>query len=432
MPTKKKTLTDTAMDVFKNAQVLKESGPAAATLHPGSQKTGNPVDEPKTLGGPSVATEQPHTPGDGENAGAKMASDVAAKPTNKVNVTGKVDSQSVRATQQSIPGPGKDQTENNETKSIEEEMEFELSEELREFIDQMVAEGKSEQEIAEAIEENFEFIEEETIEEDKEPDGDADDKKMPKKVEESITIDMSEHVDALFEGEDLSEDFKKKAQTIFEAAVKQVVAEQLVTIQEAYAETLEEEVKQIKEELSEKVDDYLNFVTEEWVKENEISLESNLRTELTEDFIDSLKKVFQEHYIDIPDEKVNIVEELTQAVQNLQEKLDESIETNVNITKLLNESKKNEAIATLTEGLTDTQASKIRELAEGISFTDEEAFKNKVQILKESYFRVKINNDNVLDKVESNENSGMITESADKTINATVDLLRKQMPRKTV
>ena len=427
MPTKK-TLTEAATDVFKKTQTILESGPAAATLKPGSAKTGDPNDEPKTLGGPSVATEQPHTPGEGENAGAKMASDVPAKPANVVTAKAKADTQSVRHSQQSIPG-AKDQTENDKQKEIDEEMEFEISEELREFIDQMVAEGKTDAEIAEAIEENFEFVEEEVVAEEKEDkdNDDADDKKMEEST--TITVDMSEHVNALFEGEELSEEFKTKATTIFEAAVKQVVAEQLKAIQEAYAETLEEEVAQIEEELAGKVDDYLNFVTEEWVKENEIALDSNLRLEFAEDFISGLKTLFNEHYVDIPEDKVNVVEELTQAVSALEDKLNESIESNVNLTKQLNESRKNETIANLCEGLTATQASKIKELAEGVTFTDVESFTAKVQTLKESYFPVKINNTNVLDKVESNEaNNGMITESANKTISETVNLLRKQVP----
>lgn len=420
---KKRTLTEAALDAFEKGKTLKESGPAAATLHPNSQ----PSEPPQTLGGPAVSTDQPKAPGEGENAGAKMASTLPSKPKNRINGRESSDSQSVRQTQQSIPGgPDKDSSTNQETAEIADDDgdEFELSEELAAFIDNLVAEGKTEEEIAEAIEENFEFVEE-TIEEekkDKEPDNDKDD--MKEEVAENYSVDMSEHIDALFEGEDLSEDFKAKAKTIFEAAVKQVVENELKNLEEAYSETLVEEVEKIEANLSEKMDDYLNFIAEEWKTENEVALDSSLRVEWAENFIGGLKNLFEESYVDIPADKVDVVEELTSAVTELENKLNESLEENVNITKLLAESAKVLTIAELTKDLTETQAEKIKELAEGVAFTDPDTFKTKVQTLKENYFPNKITNDKVLDGVDSS-NSGLIQEDTSTEMGRVLSNLRK-------
>lgn len=235
-------------------------------------------------------------------------------------------------------------------------------------------------------------------------------KEMPYHAKEDYQIDMSEDVDALLAGENLSEEFKEKATTIFEAAVKSRLEEEIKVLEEAYAETLEEKVEEIMEQLTTEVDNYLNYVVEQWIEENEIAVESALRSELTEDFISGLRALFAEHYIDIPEDKVNVVEELSVTVEELEEKLNNEIERNVELTAALNESLKNEVISTVCEGLTTTQAEKLRSLAENVQFTEEEEFVEKISTLRENYFPTAVKTDEVLDRVESRDPK-MISES---------------------
>lgn len=265
---------------------------------------------------------------------------------------------------------------------VAEESDVELSEEMEEFIDQMIEEGASEEEIMAALEENFELVSEEE-EYDMEP-------------IEALEVDLDEAVDALFEGEELSEEFKEKAKTIFEAALNEKLKTEIAILEQAYAESLEEEVAQIQEALNENVDGYLNYVVEQWVTDNEVAIESGLRSELTEDFISGLKALFEEHYIDIPEDKVSVVEGLQEQVDELEAKLNEEIDRNVELNKVINESKAYEIVAEACEGLTDTQAAKLKSLAENVDFTDDASFTKKVATLKESYFSTEVKNDNVL------------------------------------
>ena len=241
---------------------------------------------------------------------------------------------------------------------------------------------------------------------------------------------MSEHVDALFQGEELSEEFKEKALTIFEAAVKAKVEEEIALMEQAFSETLEEEVEAIQEELSSNVDDYLNYVVEQWVIDNEVAIEAGLRTELTEDFISGLKTLFAEHYIDLPEDKVSVVEELGFKVEELEHKLNEEIELSVALSKQLNESKKYEVIASAVDGLTSTQAEKLKSLAEGVEFTDVDNFSVKVKTIRENYFPAgNIKRENVLDKAESShDGKGMIAEEIQGPMAHYVKVLGKKLP----
>jgi hypothetical protein len=231
----------------------------------------------------------------------------------------------------------------------------------------------------------------------------AADKAMVKKMlaKEKQKEKMKEDIDALLSGENLSEEFVTKASTIFEAAV---IARAEEVIAEAEAELMEQfeaAVEEIKEDLAAKVDDYLNYMVEEWVKDNEIAIESGLRAEITEEFIDGLRNLFAEHYIDIPADKVNVVEELTSKVEELESSLNEQINRGIELTKELNEQKKIEAIYTACEGLTQTQVEKLKSLAEGVEFTTDEEFTSKLDTLKESYFKaeVKVADTSALDEV---------------------------------
>jgi AcrR family transcriptional regulator len=241
---------------------------------------------------------------------------------------------------------------------------------------------------------------------------------------------MSEHVNALLAGEELSEEFRAKATAIFEAAVKQKVAEEIAVLEEAFAATLEEEVGRIEEELSTNVDDYLNYVVEQWTAENEVAIEASLRSELTEEFISGLRNLFVEHYIDIPEEAVSVVEEMGNKVAELEEKLNEEIERSVALSKMLNESKSNEILLNACDGLTDTQAEKLKSLAEGIEYADANEYAQKVSILKENYFSTSVKSDNVLDSAESStDGKGMISEELQGPMAAYVRSLGKTQLR---
>ena len=206
-------------------------------------------------------------------------------------------------------------------------------------------------------------------------------KKMIKKEK------MKEPLDALISGENLSEEFITKATTIFEAAVIARAEEVIAEAEEALTEQFEAAIEEIKEEMATKVDDYLNYMVEEWVKDNEIAIEKGLRAEIVEDFISGLKDLFEDHYIDIPEEKVDVVEELTAKVEELEEAYNEQIKSAVELKKELNEHKKFEAIYAACEGLTQTQVEKMKSLAESVEFTTEEEFTEKMETLKESYFK---------------------------------------------
>ena len=198
---------------------------------------------------------------------------------------------------------------------------------------------------------------------------------------------MKEDVDALFADDStISEEFKSKVSTIFEARVEDRVSQIEEEIETRYAGMLEEAVESVKADLTEKVDDYLSYVVEQWMEENQIAIESGLRAELTEDFIGGLRNLFAEHYIDVPAEKVDLVDELAGKVEELESKLNEEIERGVSYAKALVESRKNEIAREIGEGLTATQAEKIKTLAESVEFSTEDEYKSKLETLRENYF----------------------------------------------
>jgi hypothetical protein len=198
---------------------------------------------------------------------------------------------------------------------------------------------------------------------------------------------MKEDIDALFADDStISEDFKSKAATIFETRVLDRVSQIEEEIDAKYAGQLEEAVSSIQSDLTEKVDDYLNYVVEQWLADNEIAIESGLRAELTEEFIAGLRNLFAEHYIDVPTEKVDLVDELAGKVEELESKLNEEIERGISYAKALVESRKNEITREVCEGLTTTQIEKIKALAESVEFSTEEEYTNKIETIRENYF----------------------------------------------
>ena len=198
---------------------------------------------------------------------------------------------------------------------------------------------------------------------------------------------MKEDVAALFaDDETISEEFKSKVSTIFEARVNDRIAQLEEETEARYAGMLEEAVESIKQDLTEKVDDYLSYIVEQWMEENQIAIESGLRAEMTEDFIAGLRNLFAENYIDVPAEKVDLVEELAAKVEELEGKLNEEIDRGVSYAKALVESRKTELTREVCEGLTATQVEKIKSLAESVEFSTEDEYKEKLETIRENYF----------------------------------------------
>jgi hypothetical protein len=199
-------------------------------------------------------------------------------------------------------------------------------------------------------------------------------------------LDVKEDVDALMTGEDLSEEFKTKAATVFEAAIKSKLRLEIDRIHEEVSSEKETEQETFKEELTEKVDTYLNYVVEEWTKENELAIERGLKGEIAEDFISGLKQLFEDHYIDVPDEKYDVLEAQSEKIAELEEKLNESIQKNVEMTEDNSLLVREQVISEVSEDLAQTEIEKFKGLVEDVDFTSEESFREKLSTLKESYF----------------------------------------------
>ena len=202
--------------------------------------------------------------------------------------------------------------------------------------------------------------------------------------------ETAEHVNALIAGQDdLSEEFKEKAATVFESAVNSKVKEIAESMEAEINEINEQDVAKHKEDLTEKVDSYLSYVVEEWMKENEIALERGIKGEIAEDFITGLKKLFAEHYIDVPDERYNVLEDQAAKIESLEKKLNEQIEKNVELNKDNNDKTRTEIMSEVANGLADTAKEKFAKLAEEIEWSDADSFKTKCETIKESYFGAK-------------------------------------------
>ena len=199
-------------------------------------------------------------------------------------------------------------------------------------------------------------------------------------------VDMSSDVDALTEGAELSDEFKAKAKTIFEAAVKSKLNEEWTKLEEQFKTQLEAKTEEIKKELAEEVNGTCKYAVTNWLEENQIAIDRGIRNEITEDFISGLKNLFNEHYITIPEGKEDVVEGLTEDLRKMEEQLNQQIKSNVEINNRLNESARTVVLKTVSEGLADTQADKLASLAEAVEFESEEKFAEKLKTLRESYF----------------------------------------------
>ncbi len=204
-------------------------------------------------------------------------------------------------------------------------------------------------------------------------------------VTETI-VNVDEDIEALLAGEELSEEFQEKAKTIFEAAIKSKIAEVKSELQEQYEATIVEEVTAVKSELTERIDAYLEYVADEWMSENQLAVEAGLKTEMTESFLTGMKGLFEEHYVTIPEDKYDVLNNMVDKLDEMEGKLNEQINKNIALTKRLSESTSDVIFADVTEGLAVTQKDKLAKLAENVEFDSEDTYREKLVTLRESYF----------------------------------------------
>ena len=236
----------------------------------------------------------------------------------------------------------------------------------------------------EVEEEADESVEEAKSSKEEMDDEDSEEEEEVKK--EEVEIDMTDDINALVADEDLSEEFKAKAKTIFEGAVAAKVKEQMTEAEAKLEEETNQKIEEIKDDLTEKVDSYLNYVSESWVKENELAIERGLKSELTEDFISGLKQLFEEHYVEVPEDKFDVVEELANRLDEMEDKLNEEVASNISALQDIEELQREKIISEASKDLADTQVEKLKALSEDIDYENEETFVEKVATLKESYF----------------------------------------------
>jgi hypothetical protein len=234
------------------------------------------------------------------------------------------------------------------------------------------------------IDEDEELLEAKHEEEEDEEEEDEKEEKKEKEMEESFQIE--DDVNALLGGEELSEGFKEKAKTIFEAALKSKIAQIKEAVEAQYEQRLVEEVEVIKEALAERVDAYLEYVSEEWFTENELAIEHGLKTEMTESFLAGMRGLFEDHYVTIPEDKYDVLESMVEKLDEMEEKLNEQIEKNISLNKRLAESVADGILDQVSEGLAVTQKEKLASLAESVEFESEDEYREKLEMLKESYF----------------------------------------------
>ena len=214
----------------------------------------------------------------------------------------------------------------------------------------------------------------------------SDEETIAEEETSETKYDFTQDVDALVSGEELSEEFRVKAATIFEAAVTARVNEESKALQEAFEESLTEEVEKIKTDLAEKVDDYVSYATKQWIEENALAVEHGIKNEMAESFFNGLKDLYVEHNFTVPEEKFNLLDGMTGELDEMETKLNEQIDTNIALQKRIGEYTRMEIVNDAATGLAETQKEKLASLAEGVEFENEEDFRNKIETIKESYF----------------------------------------------
>ena len=247
----------------------------------------------------------------------------------------------------------------------------------------VVNKGAKPAEAMEGVKEEEELEDEDLIEEETEEEVEETEEEV---VEETVEYDIEEDVNALIGGEDLSEEFKERARTIFEAAIVSKAAQIKEELEGLYEERLVEEVEEIKTALNERVDSYLEYVADEWFNENALAVEQGLKSEITESFLNGMKGLFEEHYVTIPEDKYDVLNSMVEKLDEMETKLNEQIEKNVSLNKRLAESVAEVILDQVSEGLAQTQKEKLASLAESVEFESEEEYREKLEMLKESYF----------------------------------------------
>ena len=251
--------------------------------------------------------------------------------------------------------------------------------------DAMPAGMKEEEEITDEV-----VAEEETTEEEVVSEEEATEEEVVAEEEEVVAeYDIEEDVNALLGEEELSEEFKNRAKTIFEAAINSKVAGIKEELEAQYNEKLAEEVAQVKESLAERVDSYLEYVADEWMEENALAVESGLKTEMTESFLTGMKSLFEEHYVTIPEDKYDVLESMVEKLDDMETKLNEQIEKNVSLNARLSESVAEGILDDISEGLASTQKEKLASLSESVEFESEAQYREKLETIKEAYFASK-------------------------------------------
>ena len=315
----------------------------------------------------AVAAEPNHLSNSAEDLGAAVVKPTDSNPdaTKKINKVSGDPQQKAAGAANAMP-------------KLKEEQETEKSDKKK----SEVKEGEMPQAALDALKKSGKDV---TKDEEHE-----DDKKKDMKEESEDFIDVSADVAALTKDEDLSEDFKAKAEVIFETALKSKVSEMKKKMNASYEEKLKEETEVQKAELVEKVDSYLNYVVEEWMKDNSIAIERGIKGEIAEDFISGLKKLFEDHYIDVPDEKYNVLEDQASKIEELEKKLNEQVNKNVEQNKAIGSLKRQDIIDEMSSGLADTAKEKFNKLAEEVEYSNENDFTTKVATIKEAYFGKKV------------------------------------------
>ena len=217
----------------------------------------------------------------------------------------------------------------------------------------------------------------------------AEEEETEEEIVTETIVNVEEDIEALLEGEELSEEFQEKAKTIFEAAIKTKIAEVKSELQEQYEATIVEEVATVKTELTERIDAYLEYVADEWMSENQLAVESGLKTEMTESFLTGMKGLFEEHYVTIPEEKYDVLESMVEKLDDMETKLNEQIEKNISLNGRLSEATAEGILDQVSEGLAQTQKEKLASLSESVEFASEQSYRDKLETLKESYFPTK-------------------------------------------
>ena len=291
----------------------------------------------------------------------------------------------------------------------EKEMKKEVADKEKEKDMKEVAEKDKEKEVKEVADKDDEKKKEVSEVADKEKEAK---KEMMTAKDKVKNMDMKEDVAALTEGEELSEEFKQKAATVFEAAVKAKLVEEIENLEGEYETKVNEKVSEVKEEIVDKVDAYLNYVVEEWMKENELAIEKGLRNEITEDFIGGLKSLFESHYINVPQEKYDVIESQAAEIEKLKEDINKSMEKNIELNQKIAESTREDIIKDVSSDLAATEVDKLKGLAEGIEYKDAESFRKSVETLKNSYYpKAKASDTESNEVAEQNAGSGNLSES---------------------